>query len=160
MTSTARTRERFLDFRSRLYDRHDLSAVDEHMHPEFSSHSPNVRPLLEAARSGGGPHVDVRPAYKEFVKTFYVGLPDLRPVRQEVMVEDEGLMAMTRWEATHTGVFFGVPPTGKALHFSTADRYRLQDGLLVEHWDVVDAQEAWLALGIVVRPGPSASSAR
>lgn len=153
MTPIARIRERFLDFRSRLYDQHDLTVVDEHLHPEFSSHSPNVRPLLEAARSTGAPRPDVRPAYKEFVKAFYVGLPDLKPMRQEIMVEDEGLMAMTQWEATHTGVFFGVPATGKALHFSTADRYRLQDGLLVEHWDVVDVLEAWLALGIVVRPG-------
>ncbi|MFS2163322.1 ester cyclase [Variovorax sp. Varisp62] len=153
MTPIARIRERFLDFRSRLYDQHDLTVVDEHLHPEFSSHSPNVRPLLEAARSAGAPRPDVRPAYKEFVKAFYVGLPDLKPMRQEIMVEDEGLMAMTQWEATHTGVFFGVPATGKALHFSTADRYRLQDGLLVEHWDVVDVLEAWLALGIVIRPG-------
>lgn len=153
MTPIARIRERFLDFRSRLYDQHDLTVVDEHLHPEFSSHSPNVRPLLEAARSAGAPRPDVRPAYKEFMKAFYVGLPDLKPMRQEIMVEDEGLMAMTQWEATHTGVFFGVPATGKALHFSTADRYRLQDGLLVEHWDVVDVLEAWLALGIVIRPG-------
>jgi hypothetical protein len=58
---------------------------------------------------------------------------------------------MTLWEATHTGIFFGVPATGKALRFATADRYRLQDGLLVEHWDVVDALDAWVALGIVVR---------
>lgn len=61
-------------------------------------------------------------------------------------------MAMTLWEGTHTGVFMGVPPTGKALRFSSADRYRLQDGLLIEHWDVVDELEAWIALGIVARP--------
>lgn len=152
MTSNDHIKERFLDFRSRLYIEHDLTAVDEHLHPEFFSHSANVRPLLEAARSAKSSSVDVRPAYKEFVSTFYVGLPDLKPVRQDVMVDGSGLMAMTHWEATHTGMFFGVPATGKALHFSTADRYRLQDGLLVEHWDVVDALEAWLALGIVVRP--------
>ncbi|MGJ7536566.1 MULTISPECIES: ester cyclase [unclassified Variovorax] len=157
MTSTARIRERFLDFRRRLYNAHDLTAIDDHLHPEFSSHSANVRPLLEAARQAAlaadVPHIDVRPAYKEFAKTFHVGLPDLRPVRQEVLVEEASLMAMTFWEGTHTGVFFGVPATGKVLHFSTADRYRLQDGLLIEHWDVVDALEAWIALGIVVRPG-------
>ena len=155
MTSTARIRERFLDFRRRLYGAHDLTAVDDHLHPEFSSHSGNVRPRLEAARQAAlaadAPRVDVRPAYKEFVKTFYVGVPDLRPVSQELVAEDAGLMAMTLWEATHTGVFFGVPATGKALRFATADRYRLQDGLLVEHWDVVDALEAWISLGIVVR---------
>jgi predicted ester cyclase len=156
MTSTAGIRERFLDFRHRLYNAHDLTGVDDYLHPGFSSHSANVRPLLEAARQAAlaidASQVDVRPAYKEFVKIFYVGVPDLKPVSQEVLVEDARLMAMTRWEATHTGVFFGVPPTGKTLHFCTSDCYRLQDGLLMEHWDVVDALEAWIALGIVTRP--------
>ena len=68
---------------------------------------------------------------------------------QQVLVEGERLMAMTRWQATHTGTFLGVPATGKALHFETADLYRLRDGLLVEHWDVVDRLDASIALGLI-----------
>ena len=138
-------RQRFLDLRKALYERHDLSAVDAVIHPDFISHNPLV--------PGQG-----IAAYKSFVQSlFFKGVPDLRPLNQQVVVEDDRLMAMTRWQATHTGVFLGVAPTGKVLHFETADLYRIEDGLLREHWDVVDRLDASVALGLLRpadRPSP------
>src|SRR5437868_1143994 len=93
-------RHRFLDFRRRLYVNHDLSAVDDYLHPEFRSESPFIREVGIAA-------------YKHFVQGFYRGVPDLRPVEQFVLVEGCRLMAMTSWTATHTGSFLGREPTGK-----------------------------------------------
>lgn len=135
MTNDA-LRQRFLDFRQRLYGAHDLSVVDEFLHPEFSSHSPLLR-----ARG--------RAAYKAFAQGFFVGVPDLRPLEQTVLVEGDRLMAMTSWQATHAGTFLGRPATGKTLHFATADRYQLRDGMLFEHWDVVDRLEASVAIGLL-----------
>ena len=130
-------RQRFLDFRRRLYGQHDLGAVDAHLDPQFVSHNPLVR--------GSGVA-----AYKGFVEgVFFRGVPDLHPVSQRVLVEGDQLMAMTRWQATHSGPFLGVPATGKALQFATADLFRLRDGLLAEHWDVVDRLDASIALGLV-----------
>ncbi|SED80776.1 SnoaL-like polyketide cyclase [Rhizobiales bacterium GAS188] len=148
--------QRFLDFRRRLYDDHDLTAVDEYLHPEFISHSPNIKPGIDAhrefVRTYGPPGpVDVRPAYKAFVQAFHAGFPDLKPVNQKILVEGDRLIAMTQWEGTHAGPFRGVPATGKSLHFATSDLYRVSDHLLVEHWDVVDALDAWIALGLVWR---------
>lgn len=131
------TRQRFLDLRKRLYEHHDLSAVDAYLHPHFKSHNP----LVGGSGIGG---------YKTFVRSlFFEGVPDLRPVSQEVLVEGARLMAMTQWQATHTGMFLGVAPTGQALQFATADLYHLRDGLLHEHWDVVDRLDASLALGLI-----------
>src|SRR5262249_11261194 len=129
-------RERFLDFRRRLYVDHDLSAVDDHLHAEFRSASPLIR---EAGI----------PAYKQFVQGFYRGVPDLRPVEQFVLVEVSHLMAMTSWKATHTGPFLGCEPTGKELMFSTADKYELRDRKLFRHWDVVDRLNASIAMGLL-----------
>ena len=102
------TRQRFLDFRRRLYEQHDLSAIDDMIHPHFTSHNPLV--------PGRG-----IAAYKAFVQdVFFRGVPDMRPVGQHVLVEGERLMAMTSWQATHTGTFIGVSATGKALQFITS----------------------------------------
>jgi predicted ester cyclase len=68
-------------------------------------------------------------------------------------------MAMTDWEGTHGGPFLGVPATGAALQFKTADRYQLRDGLLFEHWDVVDRLDASRAIG-VIGPGTAVKDAR
>jgi predicted ester cyclase len=138
MSEVAKVKQGFLEFRRRLYLDHDLGAVDAHIHPEFKSHNPLV----------GEPG---RAAYKLFVQMFYKGVPDLRPVTQHVVVEDDILMAMTEWEGTHKGPFLGAPATGASLKFKTADRYRIRDALLFEHWDVVDRLDASLAIG-VLRP--------
>ena len=137
MTPANDLRTRFLEFRRRLYGDHDLTAVDDFLHPEFRSHAAHSR--IEPGIAG----------YKAFAQGFHTGLPDLRPVDQQVLVEGDRLMAMARWQATHTGPFRGVAATGKPLHFATADLYTLRDGLLHEHWDVADRLDAWIALGLV-----------
>ena len=53
-----------------------------------------------------------------------------------------------RREGTHTGLFLGVAPTGKKVTFETADIYRAQDGLFVEHWDVIDKLSIATELGL------------
>lgn len=129
-------RERLLSFRKRLYTDHDLTAVDEHLHPDFESDSPLI------AQPG-------REAYKQFIRMLYDGLPDLLPVEQTILVEQERMMAMTSWRATHTGPFLGIAGTGKILAFKTADRYELRDGLLYRHWDVVDRLDASITIGLL-----------
>ncbi|MET4247181.1 ester cyclase [Bradyrhizobium sp. LA6.7] len=146
MTSTEVVRQRFLDFRRRLYEEHDLTAVDVYIHPEFTSYSPLIK--------GRG-----RAAYKVFVQILHRGVPNLRPVTQHVVVEPEFIMAMTEWVGTHGGPFLGAPATGATLQFKTADRYQIRDGLFFEHWDVVDRLEASLAMGLI-RPASSAANAR
>lgn len=129
-------RKRLLTFRSRLYVDHDLSAVDEYLHPDFESDSPLI------ARPG-------REAYKQFVRMLHGGLPDLRPIEQAILVEQDNMMAMTIWRATHAGPFLGVAGTGKAVIFKTADRYELRDRQLYRHWDVVDRLDASIAIGLL-----------
>ena len=144
MTSPTNARDRFLAFRRRLYGDHDLSAVDEYLHPQFSSHSAMI--------PGVG-----REVYKQFVERLYQGVPDLRPEEQHILVEGDQLMAMTSWRGTHTGTFLGVPATGTNITFATADRYQLVDQLLFRHWDVVDRLDASIAIGLLAsKPRPAA----
>lgn len=132
----------FIDFRHRLFAEHDLTAVDDCVHPEFRSHSPLIKP----GRDG----------YRAFMQALHLGLPDLCPLSREALADGDRLMAMYRWEATHAGPFLGIAATGKTLRFATADLYRLRDGLLFEHADIVDARDTWVALGLLVptRPNP------
>ncbi|WP_343715999.1 ester cyclase [Inquilinus sp.] len=131
-------RRRFLEFRDRLYGRHDLSVVDEIVHPDFTSDSPLITPGIEG--------------YKAFARMLTQALPDLKALRQEVVVEGDRLMAMAQWQGTHRGPLLGAAPTGAVLRFATADLYRLRDGRLVEHRDVVDRLDASIALGLVRSP--------
>jgi len=64
--------------------------------------------------------------------------PDLRFSLQELIGEDAIVAARYRWQGTHTGLFLGITPTGRRLSVRGMDFYRLEDGRVVEHWDVVD----------------------
>lgn len=45
-----------------------------------------------------------------------------------------------RWtsNATHSGTFFGAPPTGRTCRFAGIDIYRLDGDRMAEHWHVID----------------------
>jgi steroid delta-isomerase-like uncharacterized protein len=49
-------------------------------------------------------------------------------------------MVVLRWSlaGTHHGQFLGIPPTGKTVTLRGIDMYRVQDGKIAEHWNVVD----------------------
>lgn len=52
----------------------------------------------------------------------------------------EGDMVVLRWShaGTHRGEFLGIPPTGETFVLRGIDMYRVHDGKIAEHWNVVD----------------------
>jgi predicted ester cyclase len=43
----------------------------------------------------------------------------------------------------------GIPPTERKVAFDVIDIVRVRDGLMVEHWNVVDAMALMTQLGAV-----------
>ncbi len=76
----------------------------------------------------------------DFLAQFWTGFPDLRS-REDALIADGDLVTI-RWTitGTHTGPFFGVAATGKAIEVSGMDILRVADGKLVEHWGGVADQ--------------------
>lgn len=52
----------------------------------------------------------------------------------------EGDVVVLRWShiGTHVGEFMGIAPTGRRFVCRGIDMYRVRDGLMAEHWNVVD----------------------
>jgi hypothetical protein len=73
-----------------------------------------------------------------FFKARLTGLPDLK-VTIEVMVADKDHVAASfAYAGTHNGIYFGVAPTGRTIHFTSCDIFRVRDGLIAEHWGMGD----------------------
>lgn len=73
-------------------------------------------------------------------------------------VEDvvaEGDRVVVRWTqaGTHVGEFAGIPPTGKTFSMSGIDIYRAEDGVLCEHWHVIDQLSMLGQLGVLPEMG-------
>ena len=62
------------------------------------------------------------------------GCPDLEVTTEHSVENGERVTNRHTIRGTHTGDFFGAPPTGRRFEITGIDVVRVVDGLLVEHW--------------------------
>ena len=87
-------------------------------------------------------------------------LAAMNPLRFEVQdVIAEGDRVVVRWvqQGTQSGNFMGIPPTGRQYTMAGIDIHRLRDGVMAEHWHVVDLFGLLQQLGAI--PAPNAAGA-
>lgn len=87
------------------------------------------------------PAAPVRPkeASVAFFRQRLIGLPDLRVIVEASLAQGALCAASFVYEGTHQGPYFGVPPTGRSLRFTSCDIFRVEGGLIAEHWGMGDA---------------------
>ncbi len=57
---------------------------------------------------------------------------------EHMLADGDKVAIMWTNRGTHLTEWFGIPATGKSFAINGIDIFRLQDGRLAEHWDVVD----------------------
>ena len=113
------------DYAHRIWDKKDLSAVDELLHEKVIIHSPL-----------GDLHG--RDAMKKVLQVWFQGFPDLVVENTWVRVEQDTVKIQWNACGTHLGEFKGVPPTGNHVRYSGVTIYRIQDNKIVEYWAQLD----------------------
>jgi predicted ester cyclase len=58
--------------------------------------------------------------------------PDVRQTVEEMIAEDDKVVARVSWRGTHTGEYQGIAPTGKVVTGQGAVFYRFVDGKVVD----------------------------
>ncbi len=112
----------------------DLAVLEEILADDYLDHT--SPPGLPNDRTG------VRPKLEAFRAAF----PDVIFVLEDGVAEGDLTAARWHWEGTHQGEFAGIAPTGRRLSVRGMDFYRVRDGRIAEHWDVLEAmvpQEQW-----------------
>lgn len=89
---------------------------------------------------------------KQFIASLLAGFSDYHGEIQEMVADADKVVTRTRWTGTQDGPFVGRPATGNKLDFTTSDFYRIDNGKIVEHWDVVDTLARAVGLGLVQPP--------
>jgi predicted ester cyclase len=129
-----------------VWNKRNPSAVDRYLAANFIEHNQNLPPGLEGR--------------KKFVASVLAGFSDYHASIEDVVVEGNKVVARVLWTGTQDGPFLGRPATGKKLRFSTADFFRIENGKLAEHWDVVDSLPRAIALGLAVANPPAKASSQ
>lgn len=105
-----------------IWEDKNLTLAATYLSPDFTSHAyPYTMPTDE-------------PAGYDFFEKFFVAFPDL--VSNEDAILSGGDRVAIQWTmtGTHTGDFYGLPPTDREFTVSGMDVLRVEDGLFVEQW--------------------------
>lgn len=117
------------------FDRADESVVAETIHPAHVDHAPNDdshgrEAVIESMRWVGDTFADRHTAV------------------EDVFATEDRVVARVRFSATQAGELYGMPPTGRRFEAEQVHIWRVQDGLLAEHWMLRDDLAAVRQLGL------------
>lgn len=67
-----------------------------------------------------------------------IGFPDLRFDVEDLLMDEDKVVARVSVSGTHSGTFMGQPPTGRHFSALSINIFRIRSGQIVEHWGVFD----------------------
>src|SRR6266498_5533556 len=104
-------------FVEEIFNKHNLSATENYLNP--------------VAGKGSG-------EFKEFLSAFFKAFPDWHANIEQIVAEDNLVIIFLNGTGTHQGEFQGTAPTYKRVNIRSADLYKIENGIIVEHSDIVD----------------------
>jgi predicted ester cyclase len=86
---------------------------------------------------------------KQVWAVLLAGLPDLQLAVEDLIGEDDKVVARIVCSGTHRGDYLGVAPTGKSIVYDEIFIFRFVDGRVAETWGVVDVLAQMKQLGLL-----------
>lgn len=126
------------DYIENAINKHRPEIVGDYFAADYIEHNPRL-PVGLAGK-------------KQFIASLDAGFSDYHGEIEQILAEGDRVVTRTRWTGTQDGPFLGRPASGNKVDFATADFYRIENGRIVEHWDVVDTLARAVALGLVPPP--------
>jgi predicted ester cyclase len=71
---------------------------------------------------------------------------------EDLVAENDRVVVRWTNAGTHVGEFSGVSPTGRAFKIGGIDMYRVEAGVLAEHWHQLDQLSMLGQLGLMPEP--------
>jgi len=81
-------------------------------------------------------------------KPFQAAFSDKVCIDEARLFDGEWAAAFGRQEATHSGEFMGIAPTGKRVEIRYMDFWKVDDGKIVDNWVMVDFPHVMQQLGV------------
>ena len=85
--------------------------------------------------------------YKNALKTAHQEI-ELQASLDEIIAIDNQVITRATLTGKHVGLFFGIPPTGKKVNWTTTEIWRIDRGQFVERWAQDDLLGLMRQLGV------------
>ena len=76
----------------------------------------------------------------------------------QMVGEGNYVATLVHGEGTQTGEFVGIPPSSKHAVWRSVGFFRVEDGMIREHWGIPDLLGLLIQIGVI--PPPDAESAK
>jgi len=119
-----------------IFDRKDFSVLPKLMREDYIQHNP----LVPGGRNG----------FQEFFDAAFKAIPDWRYTLKQIVADGDRVWIYGTYSGTHSSApWLGIPASGRSFAIDAVDIFRLQDGQLAEHWDVMDVYRLFKQLGVL-----------
>ncbi len=123
------------EFAEAVFVKKDLSAMDRYMKADYIQHNP----LVKQGASG----------FREFFNSWFEAVPDWQYSLKKIVAEGDQVWVYGTYAGTLKKDWLGICASGQIYAFDAVDIFRLEDGKLAEHWDVMDIHGLFKQLGVV-----------
>jgi predicted ester cyclase len=126
-----------------VWDEGREEAIDRLMAPDG---------LVHGLTGPGGPPLTGPAAFRQVFRTFREALGDLQIDVERTVSQGDTCAAFCRVRGRHVGHAFDGPPTNQPVDFTGVTIARVQNGRLVEGWNVFDFLTMYQQIGWVKNP--------
>jgi len=123
------------DFGAEVFGAKDLSNLNRYIREDYIQHNP----LVPQGLAG----------FKQFFADWFIAVPDWKYSLTKIVAEGDTVWVYGTYSGTQKGDWLGIPATNKSYSIAAVDIFRIQDGKLAEHWDVIDVYGLFKQLGVI-----------
>ena len=109
--------------------------MDKYMRTDYVQHNP----LVKQGASG----------FKEFFSTWFASVPDWQYTLKKIVAQGDEVWAYGTYAGTLNKDWLGVTASGQKYSVDAVDIFRVQEGKLAEHCDVMDIYGLFKQLGVI-----------
>jgi predicted SnoaL-like aldol condensation-catalyzing enzyme len=133
-----------IDFVTNVLNTGDAAAAGDYVTPEYIQNVPGTPSGIEALQGSIG--------------MMQTAFPDLNYSILQIGVQDDLVAARIFISGTQDGDFMGIPASGNPVAIVSVNFWRVEEGLLAEHWEVQDSLTFMQQLGIAPGGTPADGS--
>jgi steroid delta-isomerase-like uncharacterized protein len=125
-------------------NRKNLDTLDEVVASDMTDHDPD--PGQATGLEG----------VKQLLSSLHSAFPDYHVDVEDMVAEEDKVVARLSTSGTHQGEFMGIAPTGNRVEVSGIEILRIAEGKIVELWANFDDLGRMRQLGAIPEPGQQA----
>ena len=119
---------------------------------DFEGLTALVAPDMALQLVGADVTVPWEAATSELIPMYYGAFEGYHHVIDQLVAEDDWVVARITYHGTHTGEFLGAPATGNPMTYGGIHMLRIVDGIAIEFWLLEDDLGLMRQLGMDLSP--------